>query len=377
MMASPAPMPMRVLIVEPSAEGHRLYYVRLLLQYAQDAGVDVTLLTTTAATSHANWGLHLAGSLASATVLTSDAVLLADMARRARELDVTRTVIPDGDRYLVDLARRGWVGSSDLSVLIMRPEVPSGPIVVRVIRTAVKRALIVLAQTRRHVNLVALRSPLAKRRAWVRWLPDPVTIDATDEAIRAVEQQTADFGVRRWVGVFGRITARKNLPLVLDALVAVTEPVGLVIAGSVDDDVEIAIEPAMRSLAERGVPILRLAPPVTDELLDSALSFVHCVIAAHSNEGPSGIVAKAAVSGARLVLAGAASLRSDARALPDRAEWVPLDANELAKAIDRALTRTKPGPSAASGPQVFVSTLIPGVFPVPAPGTSKSGGRQL
>ncbi|MDJ1114457.1 hypothetical protein [Microbacterium dauci] len=321
----------------------------------------MTLLTTASARMHENWSLHLGHVLADVVVEVAEFVELRVVVERSFLLGSDRTVIPDADRYLLPLTISGWRGSGALSALVMRPSVPSGAYLARHARTLFKRSAMHVARLRRGVDLFVLRSPLIAKGGGLQWIPDPVTLNVSERGTQLVEQSVSRHGDRRWIGVFGRITARKNLPLILDAVGLLKGSVGVLVAGTLEHDVEMAIAGRVADLTEAGVPLVRLEPPVTDEMLDSSIAYADCVVIAHSNEGPSGIVAKAAAIGTRLVLSGAKSLRTDASAIPDRATWVPLEAGALAVAIDRALVAVRPVATRTFGPDAFVHALIPGL----------------
>lgn len=348
-----------ILIVEPSASGHRLHYVRILVASCIQRDLPVVVLTTPEAQSHENWALHLGGLSAELGVMTGTDDILGDAVRASRDLHTRRTVIPDGDHYISSLVRTGWAGSGKLSVLVMRANAQSGSGVARALRTGIKRTALIAAGTRRAVEVHVLRSPLDERGGVLRWVPDPVELSVSDEATHEVRRLLARHAQRKWIGVFGRVTERKNLPLILRALEQVSLSAGLLIGGSVDDDVEVQVASQLVELRRRGIPVVRLATPVSDELLDSAIASADCVVAAHSNEGPSGIVAKSASAARPMVLSGARSLRRDAARLPGQAEWVPLSASAIASAIERALTKPSVPVPPPLGSEEFVGALIP------------------
>jgi glycosyltransferase involved in cell wall biosynthesis len=148
-------------------------------------------------------------------------------------------------------------------------------------------------------------------------------------------------GDRYWLGVFGAITPRKNLPLIVEAILDQPE-VGLLIAGIVHPEVSHAVAPLLSRFVTNGGQVISLEGPLTDAEFDSAIGAVDCVVAAHSNEASSGVVLRAAASGRRLVLAGAGYLRRDAGSLGDQATWSPLELDELRRAIRQA--RALPAP---------------------------------
>jgi hypothetical protein len=164
------------------------------------------------------------------------------------------------------------------------------------------------------------------------------------------------YGDRYWIGVFGVITARKNLPLIIEAILGQPD-VGLMIAGSIDTEVSDEIAPLLATFAAAGGRVLQLSETLTDAQFDGAISAVDCVVVAHSNEGPSGVVLKAAASGNRLILAGARSLKRDATYLGEQAMWSPLDAKALSQAIRRAKRMPEPKSTVNVGADGFLTAL--------------------
>jgi len=164
------------------------------------------------------------------------------------------------------------------------------------------------------------------------------------------------YGERYWIGVFGHITPRKNLSLILSSILDQSD-VGLMIAGPIDAEVSEAIAPLLEKFAAGGGRVLHLSGFLTDAEFDSAISAVDCVVVAQSNEGPSGIVAKAAASGRRLVLAGAKSLKRDAQYLGEQATWSPLASVALSQAIRQASSLPEPRNTVNLGTEGFLAAL--------------------
>lgn len=347
-----------VLIVEPNPDGHRLYYVSLLVHWCRAGGHDVSIVTTPRATTSPEWTIHLDGQLTpDAVVVRSEPWFtfenLAGHARSAAGL----TVIPDGDRFLPSVALRGWPRGRRLSVLAMRPDAqPGRSRVVRLVRGAAKKGLIAAAGVRRGVRAFALRSPLSTRRPPLRWVADPVTLRSDDETVAGLRRRLEAAGADYWIGVFGAISARKHLHVIAEALAEVPG-VGLLVAGEVDAEARELARPAFAKLDAAARPHVELAPPLDEATFDSAICAVDCVVVAHSNEGSSGVAAKAAVAGRRLVLAGARSLRRDAESLGDQAAWVPIGVESIASAVARAATTPQPRAAHGAGHEDFVRRL--------------------
>ena len=129
------------------------------------------------------------------------------------------------------------------------------------------------------------------------------------------------------------------------------------IAGSIDAQVSEAIAPLLAKFAAVGGQVLHLSGILTDAEFDGAISAVDCVVVAHSNEGPSGVVLKAAASGRRLILAGARSLKRDATYLGEQAMWSTLDAEALNQAIRQAKWLPEPRSTVKLGTEGFLAAL--------------------
>ena len=348
-----------VLIVEPNPSGHRLSYVALVARACLSQGATVVLRTNPHALAHENWSLHLGPLAADIDVRTDKDHTLGELARMARHLRATRTIILESDNYLPSVLMSGWNGHGRLSLLVMRDEVQAGNVLWKGARTFLKRSVAIAVSARRGVDVRVLRSPLDRRGGLLKRVPDPVELSDTPDERENIRSGMIASGKTAWIGVFGRITERKNLPLILEAVWRIRDTCGLLIAGSLDDDARSALLEFEASGKRDGMVVIELPAPVSDNTLDSAIAVVDCVVAAHSNEGPSGIVAKAAALGRPLVLSGAKSLMRDAKALPGQAEWVELRIDELCGAMNRALSADVSAANERFDAVSFVEQLIP------------------
>lgn len=82
------------------------------------------------------------------------------------------------------------------------------------------------------------------------------------------------------------------------------------------------------------------------------------MVVAHSNEGPSGILGKAACLGARVVAAGARNLERDVRVLGSAGCWVPLEVSELSRAFAHAMDSPRPASSIAASTEDFTGQFF-------------------
>ena len=350
---------MLTLIVEPHSRGHHLDYVGLLVEDCQSTGTNVAVLTTSEAFASAEWRVHLHAYTPQVAFLPLSQFNLSTIAEVATQLGAQITVLPDADRYVTAVLRQGWAGSGVLRLLVMRADVQPGPPLAwtRPAKTALKRTLIFAAGLRSRIRIVLLRSPLTPRRGPLRWVSDPVRLKSTLQETRAIRAQLDCDEGRYWLGVFGDITARKNLPLIIEAISGIPS-IGLLIAGPIDPSVSAAVAPLIETFVASGGRVEHFPGPLTDSEFDAAIGAVDCVVAAHSNEGPSGIVLKAAASGRRLVLAGADSLRRDAAQLKDQADWTPLEAESLRRAIEHARHLPDPPRTIVLNADEFISKLL-------------------
>jgi hypothetical protein len=348
------------LIVEPEAAGHHMEYVEYLSRYLLQRDLTVTLLTSDAAIEDPGFGTFTSANdpRVSVEVRPRDASVFRapmDLARLAQSLETKRVLAPSGDHLVLRIgAGFGWLDNVELRALLMRspwfsPRVPA--------RDVLKKALIRRASRRSGVHVLHLVGAHDDRGTRLHTVQDPSRWQKPNEVpeqLRSVELDDS----RVWFGVLGLIDERKNIPLILSALEQ-REPqeTGLVLAGRVDPRAlhQAAAElTRFESLGGRVVVINRfLAEPELDYLVDA----VHCVICAHSNEGPSGILLKAAAAGQRSIAAGARSLRREAEML-DACEWVPLRVAELGDAFERAVTRPRSHPLVRSSATRFAESFM-------------------
>ncbi|GAA4855336.1 hypothetical protein GCM10023201_56990 [Actinomycetospora corticicola] len=284
----------RIAVLELDPLGHRLRYVRLLLTAAPDAGLPL-LLVPAAVRSSPEFAEHLADVAAEVVEVPGDRSAAVRAAVATAAAAGARLVVPDGDKnvapLLVALARAGRAARPGVSLLLMRTVLPGGSE-----RTtpgmAVKPPLAALLARLPGVRVRFLTDAfgvVVRRRGFpgIEPVRDPVAVP--DDGPRAPRDPDAPFRL----GVFGVISARKNVPLLLAALERVPD-VHLVLAGRCDADVAAALTAS--SLSAQG----RLH--VDDRLLseaefDAAIAGVDAVAVLHDNDAPSGIVAEAAARG--------------------------------------------------------------------------------
>lgn len=299
------------------------------------------MVVSPAVAASEQWQQNLASLAGDVEVRTVESITLASLSEIADELVATRTVVPDADRLALRIGLSGlWTGCGTLTMLLMRDPADERPTSLerRVVRL-VKGMLLARTRRRRGVRVVGLRSGLVRPVPGELVALEPLERHATRDDVRTVRRTWQLDDDRCWFGVVGAVTARKNLPLVAEALDIMTRAaapaVGLVVAGPCQAGVLEAAEPALRTLRARGVPVVvddRVLGPVE---FDAAVQAVDCLVVAHSNEGPSAVIARAGMHGIRVVASGARSLARDAELLA-AAEWTELEPHAMAAAMRRA-----------------------------------------
>ncbi len=291
-------------VLETEPTGHRLHYLAHLVDAGGPAGV--TVLTTRDVVASADYEL-VSGTLAGATEVLGDAgspaAALAAAVRFAREHEIHRLVVPEAEAYLLPalrgLLRRPW-SRTELRLLLLRTTTVGGPERLRP-AMLVKPALVALLRLFPQVRLMFLTDALgvvARRRGYRGLQPvkDPVVVPGPDRPQPPDWLPGATPG-RTVIGVFGVVSARKNLPVLVAATATVPGAV-LVVGGRLEPDVRAFVdtdaEVAALRAAGRMVVVDRLL--AADELA-AALAGVDAVAVLHDNDSPSGILAQACVRG--------------------------------------------------------------------------------
>lgn len=349
-------------IVSQGYQGHRLMYVRLLADAAITRGRRPLLVLDHAAPDSAEFATHLGGLDRSARVITFDGHRSNELWRvlQNEEWDLP-IVFPEGDAWLRPLlTSRPLPGKA--TVLVMRPESQSAGLLMRAAQNAAKRVLRQAVRVLRGHAVFTLTG--AMRTSLGRYeVPDPGTMSASpSDGARARDSWNRGFSAAPafWIGVIGGIGPRKNLDVVAEAVSSLTVNIGLVIAGQAEVE-ESIIEQWLAPAAEHGAPIVRLAGTLGEHDFDSIIRGLDCVVVAHSNEGPSGILAKAVMAHTVVVAAGAQSLKRDAEFSGGKVVWSELTPDGIASSLTSVLHSAPPegGPNLDSQ-QMFADRLLSG-----------------
>lgn len=349
----------RILIVEGNPDGHRLYYASLLASAALKSGNRVTLATSDRAVSSSEWTVHMGAAVSGTALAMLDDYSLDAIGRLADELEMDHVVVPDGDSFAYELSKgKRWTARGTVSALVMRekgqPAIIPG---LAPVKTLAKSVLLQVANLGPRVEIRVLKSALWNGHSFLPVSRDPVTLTASTARDRS-EPPLLEEG-NFWFGIVGRVGHRKNLPLVAAAIASLKRPdVGLVVAGLIDDGVLDLASPHIDRIRGTGGRVEIIDRLLTDSEVHQLIAELDCVVLAHSNDSPSGILGKAAASGTRIVAAGAPTLRADCRHIGRGAEWVRLREQQLTKALSRAIQKPRAAPNQLATPGEFTSGLL-------------------
>jgi len=350
-----------VAIIVQDFNGHRLGYVRRIVDEALARGAKPIVVAVTGTKTSDEYGTHLAEVAGTVSVTEVEELTLTSVKHALPSIFDGPLIFPDGDRWLGLLARARapWTGGS--RVLVMRPTGQSTSGLTRALQTVMKKMLRRVVGCRPGIDVFTLASS-ATAHLGAREVRDPVTFAAAPERIadmRRAWAEDAEPANIYWFGVIGALGARKNIDIIASAVASIDQPnIGLALLGRATPDEE-AMTAWTACLRKSGGRYFRDSRQLSDEDFDAAVAALDCVILAHSNEGPSGVFGKARAAGTRVIAAGAKSLKRDARLAPDLATWVPLEEATLTRALADAVGMPAPGPSAPESAS-FARRLIQG-----------------
>jgi hypothetical protein len=350
----------RILLLENNPSGHHLAYIRILADAASANGDEVYLGVSSDVLNSAEFGVHMSGITGRVKSLSYEDESPKGVAALANRVSANLTVVPDGDHIALRLGlSKGWQGHGELSLLLMRDSLqPSRVWGWARLKLMLKNVLIQRVSAFANVTLVRLRSS-----TWIEHQQgvafDPISVSVSPERREVLARAWALTDDRYWFGVLGAISFRKNVALVARSLLSSgCESPGLLLAGKPDPGVLESAAVELDALRRAGIPVRIVDRLLTEVELDAAVASVDCVVLAHSNENPSGIMGKAAVAGTRVLAAGAKALQEDCLTMPGLAHWVPLDERHIGEGLRVASKAEKPLPSGVSGTFQFSEAML-------------------
>lgn len=312
------------LIVEPDPGGHHFQAVSTVAALAGRTG-PVVLLTSRGATSGRAFAEYLGDQVARGEVTAVEefdekfpsTVAMAEAAGRWCRDDSTVSTAPVGTLMLMDgdqaLKKWWFVAPRQLRGLRPRPRVifmltryPARLALTDLTGWRLrgpKAVLAVMAMATRSLHrAVGFSGREDQATGWiVKRVRDPHYCSAHS---RDSAQHRAELGLpadRALVGIFGAVDARKNPPLILEAMTVAGLDAMLVVAGGFDD--EVRAWAAGLDETDRARVFLR-DEFLDNDVLDRFVASVDVVPLALTNNGPSGIMGKAQAAGVPVVTAG-------------------------------------------------------------------------
>jgi glycosyltransferase involved in cell wall biosynthesis len=339
-------------------------YVRLLVEFSRKEGIETALAMPAAAFASPEFGIHL-GDIATdfRHMPTTDAFSAPEIHDRVATVLASRLILVDGDSCLTKALRVRSDRSSGRSavLLIMRdPRVrqPSSGGAHK-LRQLAKRVATGFVQATGRADIVYLRSSVASGGHGPT-VPDPITMRSSVAGQRTLKREWDLSPDVSWVAILGAVSARKNVPLVAEAIrLTGNRALGLLVAGRVDDDVVPELAQATEMLRAHGHKVRVVPRLLKDQELDDAVAASDVCVLAHSNEGPSGLMGKAIATGTRVLASGALSLKRDAESYGG-VLWVPLSVNDIAYGLTRSLAMPKPNAQTSDSAEQFCHRLVHG-----------------
>lgn len=354
-----------MLFAEVSPSGHRLVYLRLLVQGALERGMRVVIACPAEVRSSPNWDQHLGETANSVEWVPVGSRLTARaLARTSRACGVSLVVVPDGDAFAAKQLWRGWRGPT-VRVLIMRdPGLQRGGPLHRV-KGMSKQVLIGIAGIRSGVELVWLAQfgdPTGRRR---RVAFDPfITEEGSLDRARAVRAYRDTMGLEddvTWFAMVGGLSARKNVLLAADRLAAYGRRrgtnLGLLLVGPIDADLA-ASPSALRERLPSDLRVVIDAGTKSNDELNRAIVAADRVIVARGLPYPNSTLIKSVALGRPCLFAGPPSAIRRAQRLPG-VYTATLEVDEIDQALHRCVVDDGPREHRDGyGHEAFVNALL-------------------
>jgi hypothetical protein len=325
-----------IVIVEPEFSGHHFYFVSLLVRHflARHRDFQVTLLTSKDALDSPEFGMHLSGYPINVRTFANELENLDELQSLPEIKSAATVYFPYGDPWLLQMFKGSWRLEVPCNALVIRcdPQVNSTPGLGQIL-ALVKKSIMMLTNTRKNVSISGLKSSLQKKTFPIKWIDDPVTIEVDEQQLLLMRTKIAERGPKIWIGVYGHISNRKNLDLILQSVLN-NSNWGLIVSGKIDDDVYSNCQEMLNQLFLQGRLVLETGP-TTDSQFNANIMASDYVAVAHSTEGPSAVFMKAIHLKRKALAAGAKSLKKEARHAGPGAIWTKLTISDVSNGFER------------------------------------------
>ena len=351
-----------LLLIERHYDGHRLFYIRLLVEYASRRDMSITLMLSDGAERRVEFVQQLLPLRSQFQLISTAKLALKDLEDASRKISARNVVIPDGDAIATRLALRGgWKGSGRVTTLVMRERATSLSRLpgASALKMATKSALIFLGSKSRRVRIVILKSPVWSGKSPYVTVVDPVAISCSEVDIDSIRAKLNLDPDTVWFGVVGRINAGKRIDLIVRAISRLEKGnYGLAIVGKTTSESDGLLRDVKIFAREHGIRVKHLGSFLSDGELDAALTVVDYNVIVRSNESPSGILGKTLALGLKSVVAGTQQLKQYSLRFPNNVFWSELSEIHLERALFACMGSDKPPQILGRDGGSFASVLV-------------------
>ncbi|WP_320066986.1 hypothetical protein [Micromonospora sp. RTGN7] len=350
----------RVLIINQGHQGHPLVYVRLLVDAALERSDGPVVALPDAALRSPEFTLHLGEVADRCEIVRLADPITPELARQLAERHACgRVLVPDGDQFATRLGLVGWRGAGDVVTLVIRDPRLSGNHRLRHrVKMVLKGALLRRAGRLPRVRVLFLADHAETARRGRDAVADPILFDAMHLDPLEIRRDLGLSEDRFYFVVAGKITARKNLDMVLRGILPLADAkVGLFACGELSPDVRTAIAPLLERARQLDVEVVLSDRLQSNHELNRAVQMADCLVTAYSNSAPPSTTTKGARAGRRVVVAGSEVTRMWARNLGIELHC-PLEQQPLDALLRRALSTPVPPPIPGGDPRAFAEAFL-------------------
>jgi len=358
----PRRTPDRVAIWEPDPDGHRMVYVRILLDRCRVLGHSALLLTSLAAAHDSQTALHLPADV---EVSPCDVRTPSESVKAAVHHGASLLVIPSGDDKLLGLLL-SRLPVPTTTLMMARPEwTRSGPFSRARGRRAAKTLVVRMLGLKRNVRILSLAPSAPLERLGQMEVADPVLIN---RPVHWYHAHRSDFRAARsmasemtWIGLVGGVSDHKNPQLVMRAVLRAGEHtsqrLGFAILGPISPNVASQVRDMAEILRAARIPVIIDATRRSNETINEDVAALDILVCAYSSHSPNSTTAKAHYLGTKVVGAGSAEFLSNGNAF-----WTAVSSSltpsDLSNALYVACSESPPRPSSPPPQEEFADRLL-------------------
>jgi hypothetical protein len=305
----------RTLIVEPNPDGHRLWYVRLLIDHIKQRTLPPPcVVTTETAPRSIEWAVHLGNPPHMVSPIDRKGNWTAATARLLASSS-SPFIVPDGDSIIQHLLKyaiyKAFSSRRPRGVILLMRMHPH-PTLVGLVRFLAKVIVVLLMRAwAPDIKVATLESRLSQQHRLVKALgipavPDPVYyMPSSSMGPSWLAQHGLDRGLPTFL-IIGELSERKSVPEILQAWTNCQPAAAqLVLVGRPTDAIRTYLQ-GMDSAQSSSVKLFDEYLP--DSAFDTWIGSAQYVFVLHKNEGSSGVLLKCAAAGTAVIAGGSRSV---------------------------------------------------------------------